>query len=322
MAKIRKNSKGAQPNDKSKAAAKDNEVKGLVIPKIAKGALQLDVGPMVIAGFAKTGADMEQATNMLQGARAKQYDLQAMLVNAICKAATVDKSIDLSVAFGEDTKPKAHLNNQIGLALGWRAVYEEKGKQVIGYSKTVAKYFPQQGVEKDSPEYKQAATFRTNWSHRLTQCIQVACGILDKGMTASIDKETKTLRLAGPEIKKQFGSDSVLLNEKQTQQNKKGEDVKLKEKPSFTAIAVKAGEAHGKTTLRGGHGTNRSRVSVDPGKALEELAKAVVSALEKLKDENVTDTVTESCRRMANAIRAKVPAAMGTKAFNPAAKAA
>lgn len=318
MAKVKQNTKGKQASASSKAAAVAVEASTAVIPRVAKGALSLDVGPMVIAGFAKVNTDTEQATAMLQGARAKQYDLQSMLTLAIVKAAVADKSIDLTVAFGEDNKKKIYLNNQLGVALGFKVVANVKGKEVLTYAPKVVQFFPQQGVEKDSEAYKRASTFRTNWSHRLTQCIQAAAGINAAGHTATIDKETKTLRLSGAGIKKQFGSDSVLLNEKQTQENKKGEDVKLKEKPSFTAIAVKAGEQiAGKIVQTGGHGTNRSRVAVSPEAAIKSLAEGMVAAIQKL-IAPYSDDVTTQLRTVANAIRAKVPAALATAAHNPA----
>lgn len=317
MAKVKKNTRGKAPSKASQTAAVEVEQSTAVIPRVAKGALQKDIGPMVIAGFAKVNNDTEAATAMMQGARAKSYDLQSALTFAIFKAATADKNIDLTKVYAEDNKAKSYLNNQLGVALGFKEVVNVKGREVLTYAKAVQQFFPQQGVEKDSEEYKRASTFRTNWSHRLTQCIQVAAGIMAEGHVASIDKETKTLRLAGPGIKKQFGSDSVMLNEKQTQENKKGEDVKLKEKPSFTAIAVKAGEKiAGKIVQRGGHGTNRGRVAVDPAKAIAELAKGVVAAIEKLIAPYSEDTVN-ALRSMANAMRAKVPQALTTAPHAP-----
>lgn len=276
----------------------------LAIPTIAKGALSKDLGPMIIAGLAKTQRDETQAKQIIAGVQTKSQALLSQLTMGIVKLALADKTVNLAAIFGDDKAAKVLLGNQIGLALGYRQVYTvgegAKAKQTIAYADSVKQYFPNaDDKDKESPEAIAKATFRTNWAHRVTQCAQVANGIIEKKMKAEIDKGSGVLRLSGPAVAKQFGAKSVLLNEKQNVGEGKA-TVKLTNKPSFTAIATAAGEAHGRVRMT--TSTARAAVTVDPDKAVQGMAAAFVAACEKLDGNKLVGVTRTALESVQNAI--------------------
>lgn len=287
---------------------------GTALVTVKAAALSTDVGPRVCAGLFKAYDLEEQAQKMLHEVSAKRYDLLAQTTAAIVKAAKNDDSINLSVVFNaKSEKDKNVLYDQVGLAIGTRSVHTVgKGDKVskrIGYAPSVAKYFPQPGENKDDPKIKRKDTFRSNFSHLVKKCIQTACAIVDKDLEAEIDKETGTLRISGPAIEKQFGQESVLLNEKKTQENpdagkktgkgdeREPENVVLKEKPSFTAIAALADGAA--TLQRGGTVAHRGTKVTTPEEVVVELCKSLVAALPKVKTH--TPALNNAIRSLANA---------------------
>lgn len=309
-------SKKTAPADLAKAANKaaatagaDETVKrkaDMLIPVIDKKALQKDVGIKVIAAMCSARSDDDEANKLKTAAAAKNFDAQSQLTFAIVNAALADKSIDLAPAFGEDKKLYGFLTNQIGLALGYREVVETpKGGQTVAYSKAVHAYFPAPGDDKDAPETMQKNTYRQNFLHRLKQCLQGAAHIVASKTKAEIDKKAGTLRITGPAVKEQFGVSSVLLNGKEKTEDAKGNEVTLKSKPSFTAMATKAGEAYGLGSAPRVQNAGGTRgLAVDPNKAIESLAKSLIAAIERIKD--VNDTVRAQLNGVSNAIKVKL----------------
>ena len=136
----------------------------------------------------------------------------------------------------------------------------------------------------------------------LTKCIQSAISIVDDGIKMTMDKQSGTLQLSGPTVKDHFGEATVLLNEKQTQQrlDKKGNvvgETKLKVKPSFTEMARRAAEAHGKQLTKR---VDSRTATVDPAKHVADLCNMLVKALEKV--ENPSETLKKALESAANAI--------------------
>jgi hypothetical protein len=248
-------------------------------------ALSVDVGPAVIANMAAIYKDEAKVNELTLQLQSKRYDVLSSLTMACLKAAQNDNTIDLSSTFSGDVKRMNLLNDQLGLALGVRSVVEladASGKSIkkIGYSKAVAKFFPQAGAKKDDPTNTQKATLRTNYLHQLKKAAQAACAIIEKGMTVKSDTKAGTLMISGPAVVEAFGSDNVLLNEKQKVQTDKGE-VTLKAKPSFTALkdigaASQPGAAPKKPTPPAGP-------ALDPDLAVQSLCSSLVSAIAKLK---------------------------------------
>jgi len=195
------------------------------------------------------------------------------------------------------------LNNQIGIALGYREVVTmgegDKARDRVVYARAVERYFPSAKDAKDSPEAKRKATLRSNFIHMVKKCAMTAAGIIEKDMTAAMDKESGTLRLSGPAVKKQFGAGSVLLNEKQTV-GEGDKAIKLTEKPSFTAIAAKAAESHGKIVHRASN-TRGRQLNVSPEDAVSGLCKSLIAAIERIGGK-ITDTVKTSLESVVSAI--------------------
>lgn len=279
----------------------------LVPIKINAKALSLDVGVAIIRDLAGTDEAMEKAQAMLANAKTKRYDLQSRLTLAIVKAASNETSINLAHAFNDDKKAQTLLNNQLGLALGFREQIMHKGKPVIQFVKEVYSYFPAPGEDRETVEYKKKQTTRTNFLHRLKQCCMAASAIISDKTKAEIDKDTGVLKLSGPAVKSQFGATSVLLNEKQTQPDAKGKDQKLTEKPSFTAIAARAAEAHGKIVNRVSN-TRGAGAGGFKGKTPDEVisagCEAMIAALNKAS--NLAETTLTKLRALVNACNAKL----------------
>jgi hypothetical protein len=278
----KKNDKAPPKTAKEKAGehARAKPAKELVTVK--QGALSLDVGPTVIAGLHKSMVDEEKANKLMEDVKSKRYDLLAQTTLAIVKAAKADNTIDLVAALSGDPKLMGKLNDQLGLALGFREVIQTGEKKRIAYSKAVSKYFPSPKDDKNSIETKRKSTLRSNFLHMLKKCAQTACAIVEKDIHAKMDKDSGTLLISGPTVEKTFGAKEVLLNEKQVVQTG-NTSTQLKEKPSFTALAAVAAEAHGAVVKRGSN-TRGTKVVTDPDQVIEQLAASLVAAVNNIKD--------------------------------------
>lgn len=283
-AEVAEGAKTAKVSDKSNA----------VIPVIKAGALSVDVGPKVIAGMFDSYVKEEQANKLIAEIETKRFDMLASLTSACIKAAKADPTINLAVTFEGDKKKMSLLNDQLGLALGFRVVTETddgKGnkKQSISYAPSVTKFLPGAKEDKNSEEYKRKNTVRSNFLHMLKKCAQAASGAVAAGVTVKTDTKSGTLQISGPAVQKQFGKETVLLNDKITV-GEGDKATKLKEKPSFTALGRMGAAAAGKTLeIR-----KDSRVAgnaVDPDTALQSICATLVQAIGKLKEKPIAKTV-------------------------------
>jgi hypothetical protein len=314
MAKQVQSGKAKTP-DAVKAAAGKIEVKApsgrvpssLPVPHISSKALSTDVGPLVIASLDKSYRDEQKANEMLAAVEAKRYDMLGTLTLAVVKAAKADKQIAdaLPSCVGEDKQAQGRLNDMIGIAIGTREVVTvgegDKAREKVQVAKAVQKYFPSAGDVPNSTEAKRKATLRTNFATMFKKCQQAALGIYENKIEAKMDKQAGTLLLTGPEIKKQFGQPSVLLNEKQTV-GEGDKAVKLQEKPSYTAIAARAAEAHGKVMARriDSRQTVSGNGNVNLSDSLASVCKSLISILGKIKE--LTDGHKKELEAVYNAI--------------------
>jgi hypothetical protein len=274
-------------NPATNAATKVKEVKpAKVIATVKAGALSLEVGPAVISGLDRSYKDEAKAKGMLEVIDKKKYDLLATMTAAIVKAVKADDTINLSATFNNDVKQMNLLNDQLGLALGFREVTRiqtETGKEIakIGYAKSVLKFFPGPKDKKGDPEAQRKATLRSNFLHMLKKCAQAASGIIEKDITFKHDAKSGTLEISGPAVAAKFGSDKVLLDERQSIGS--GDNVvKLKEKPSFTALAKMGAEAEGKT-LQTRPQSGVASQAVTPDLALQSIANTFLQTISKLR---------------------------------------
>lgn len=310
MAKPQVATNGKKPNSAVNAAALKGKGKEALknttaIVTVNAKAMSKDVGPLVIAGLAKVSEDEAAAHALQSAADRKRYDLLAITTQAIVKAANNDPSIDLTSAFAGDPKKMNVLNDQLGIALGFREVrtFETapgKEMQRVVYAKSVAGYFPTNADAKGSDDAKRKGTLRSNFLHMLKKCTQAAVAIIDKDMDFEVDKKAGTLLISGPQVKKMFGADEVLLDEKQTVTT--GEDtIKLKEKPTFTALAAAAAHDHGAAVHRGSN-TRGAKVGTNkPEDVIAALAKSMIAAIGKVK-EKATDKMVQDLSAVRSAI--------------------
>lgn len=228
------------------------------VPQVKAGALSLDLGPMIAKAITQfVEGDIElKAQRSLQAER--DYTLSSMITEACVKMARADQSIDFTVMLGKEQEKKVAHNKKVYYALGLKDIVMrgKEGKQEAVFDwnpKTeVGKYL---GVnEKDPPEVKEKKEqYRANLTTLLTKCQKAALWLLEaKGVEFKHDQESGTLMLTGPGVQGIYGAPVVLVNQKAEQplRDAQGKDmgstVNLKAKPSFTDMARRAAESHGK----------------------------------------------------------------------------
>lgn len=307
-----KAAKAAAENEASRKAAgkgpNPSNVAGTDVVVVNKNALSTDVGPKVIALLDRAKADEDKALAALGEVRTKRYDAIAITTMAILKAAEADKSIDLSATFSGDTKKMNRLNDQLGIALGFREVETvidgEKTFQKIVTAKAVRKYFPSAGEKKDTEEYKRKDTIRSNFITLVKRAAQAAEGMRTSKVHAKY--EAGTLRIEGPKVKEVFGADSVLLNENASQL---GDDKKLIAKPSFTAIRDIGAKAHDAAVHRGSNTRGVAAASaaprVNPEEAFKSQCHMLISALGKISGP-LAGVTREAASSLLNALTEKL----------------
>lgn len=291
---------------------------GSAIVMVKKSALSVDVGPKVLATMAKITDVETDIQNLGEELKAKRYDMLAQLTAAIVKAAKADDSIDLSATFDGDSKRMTSLNDRLGIALGFREIVQTSAdKNGIVYDKVVtsqscAKWLPLGGEtpqEKETDEYKRKEARRGNFMTQVKKCAQAAATIIDKAMNAKYDQKNGTLLVSGPAIKKQFGQDSVLLNEKKTV-GEGNDKVELNEKPSFAALAKMGAVAAGAAVLPKAAGTPGTRTAtIVPAAKMDQavlsIAKSLTLALEKHPGK-ASDVLKNALDAVTNAIELKL----------------
>jgi hypothetical protein len=237
-------------------------------------------------------ADERQAKELSESKDVKRREGLVITTAAIVKAAKADKNFKLEDVLSSSEQTKDALLGRIWIALGFKHVIQvgEDGatKPKVVWVPDVAQYVaPNKKVDGDSV-VKQKNSVRSNMSTLVKKCAVSALHIIDKNLDAKV--ENGQLRITGPAVKEQFGQTSVLLNENQTVQvvDKKGlatgETVKLKEKPSFQAIATRAAESHGK--VMASRVDSRKEIVADPEKEIVAMSKRFVTILEAIKKLN------------------------------------
>lgn len=321
---------------KSKSAAAqasaDNKAKAeastaVTVPKLNPDALSVDVAPRVLSML----TDAEKAEQKLHEQERKvegtRYAARKEIVLAMLKAAAADTQIDLHNYY-RDTKAVTRINEQIGLALGWRAITTKtvgKGDKMrtiesTVYSPSVSKFFPS---DKDGPtERSKKTNFRTNFLHLIKECGQAAATILAEGMKVEEVPAEQTLMLTGPAVEKHFGVAEVVLNEKQvvpviddetgeqaTDTEGKPLETKLSVKPSLTAIAKMGAakrqpQAAGSGTGKAGAGKAKEPPIVGDA-AFVSLCETLLKAINRIEG-RPTDKQKRAMEQVANAIEAKL----------------
>jgi hypothetical protein len=281
---------------------------GSVIPHINPKAMQKDLGPRVIRMFAGIDEAKSEVERLRREIGQKNYDAIALLTEGVFKVAIADNNVALADHFSEDEKRKQVLNEQLYLALGMKEVIpvgtgDSKVNKVV-WAKANADFLPQYGEPTDTPEYERKNTFRTNLSKQLNKAIGAALDIQKRKITAKYDEEKRTLVISGPEVKKQFGVESVALNERihQGVPGTDGNPTKLLEKPSFTSLYNSAAKAEGKV-IRTGSNDRTKKVITDPSAAIVEVGTTLLNVLGRVAD-------AEGLSKAANEVLLKISDAM------------
>lgn len=280
------------------------------LPPVKAAALQRQLGPMIAKGITQfVEGDQElKAQRALQTER--DYVLSSSITEACVNAARADQSIDLTVMLGKDAAAKAAHNKKIYYLLGLKDIVMrgKEGKQEAVFDwdpKTeVGKYL---GVsEKDPPEVKaKKDQYRANLSTLLTKCQKAALWLLEaKGVNFKHDNDTGTLMLTGPGVQGIYGAPVVLVNQKAEQplRDAEGKDmgstVNLKAKPSFTDMARRAAESHGKVMVP--RADSRMKQFDDKHAQVVHMCDLFIKTLEKYEDPN--DAATKALESVMTAI--------------------
>lgn len=300
-----------KPAPKAKGAVTEG---GTALVPLPKSALSVDVGPSCLKLLDKARADHATAQDLMKGVESSKFKVISAVTLAIIKAAKADKNITLSNIYSGDNKLKNELHNQLGIALGTRMLKEIKDGNTVTTrvvpSPAVLDFFPSAGEKKDSPDWARKETLRSNWTTLVGRAAGTACGVVDKGMTAAMDKKAGTLMISGPAVKAHFGADKVLLNENISQVSK---DKPLKARPSFTAvrdIGAKENNAApigGKSNTRtGGQGqTTAAPKPVNADDAFRSMASQVAMALGKFSGP-LEGKTKDAAEMLLNALQAKL----------------
>jgi len=283
--------------DKPKAEKKGTEI---FIPEIKSKALSKDVGPAFVRIQAKVDQDTAQAEDLANNAKRSKAAAMADLTLAIIKATKADTAINLALVTDTSADAKRDRDKlfaQIYVATGLKTVAQVGDKKRLVWSPEVQDLFPATGESTEAGTPGAAkATLRSNVSHAYTHAMHAALSIVERNISAEMDKATGTLKISGPEVQKQFGVKEVALNEKRTvvPTDKKGkasgDPIELKQIPSYSALRREAEVRHGKVAR--GPVTNDRRIkTTDPQTAVREIALALVKAIEALKEKPNAETV-------------------------------
>jgi hypothetical protein len=292
----------APPKGRAETAAEKaaNETTGGLVP-IKKSALSLDVGPRVIHALFANSERLDAITEEMHILK-KSYAQLSELTAAITKAAKADTSIDLTSAFSGEVKQIAKLNNQLGIALGFRVVRKgEPDKSGVAYdavvtSESVADCFPMPGEDKKLPAIRRKETFRSNFMTQLKKCAMAAHAIIENDIDARFDTKAGTLLISGPAVRKHFGQERVLLDERKTVGSGDAK-VELSEKPSFTALANIGAASQGVAPAVAGSGGAQHRGN-NPGTVGGTQAVAATKAAEVTGKESIDAAILTICKAL------------------------
>jgi hypothetical protein len=307
-AKVATRAVKSPPQGRAETAAERaaNETTGGIVP-LKKSALSLDVGPRVIHAMFSAEARVGQLVEELHTLRGvKRYEQLSELTLAVAKAARADTSIDLAATYSGDKKAMERLNDQLGIALGFREIKGTVDRNGLTYeavvtAKAVGDCFPLPGETRDTVKnFDQKNTFRSNFMTQLKKCAQAAHGLIEQKIEAKLDTKSGTLMISGPAVKKHFGQDRVLLDERQTIGTGDAA-VKLSEKPSFQALANIGAATQGVAPAAPGAGGAQHR-GKQSGTVGGTLAQQAVKVAEVTGKESLDAAIVTICKALRTAL--------------------
>lgn len=286
------------------------------VPVIKKAAQSLEVGPSVIENLVHFAEKEEQLSRELAELKPKRYDALGRLTLAFIKAAQNDDQINLAAVFSSDQKAYNAELDKVLIAVGVRHAIMvgngDKARQRIAYTPEVMKFFPSPKDDGTDPLWAKKNSVRTNFLAQAKKSIMTACGVIDRGITATMDKKAGTLMISGKAVKEVFGRDEVLLDERQKidtgKVDKEGKAIttQLKAKPSFTQLAQIGAAAHG-VQVQPRKDSRTSGTSMAPDKALISLLNSTLQGINKYAGD-ITDDVKKAMNAVNNAIATKLEA--------------
>ncbi len=289
----------------------ETATKGDVIPHVNPKALQREVGIEVVKLFARAEqakSDLEELRNEINS---KNYEAIGKLTQGVLFVAKNDSNVNLADHFAQDDKRKRMLNETLYLALGMKEVIKvgtgTAQTDKVVWSRALKDYLPQYGEPQDTKDYERKNTFRTNLAKQLNKAAGAALDMQKRKINAKFDPSQGTLVIEGPEVKKQFGVESVALNEKLAQgvEGSDGKKSNLKEKPSFTALYNNAAKAEG-LPVKSKTNDRTSKVIADPSAAIVEMSTLWLNVLGRATTETLTKPAIEALEKIRDRIDALI----------------
>lgn len=255
--------------------------------KVNKNALQVDVGPSVIAALINESKMEEKAQEFAEQASMSRGEAIGRLTEACYIADTADEGIDLSQVFAEGQKDRSALFERLYIAIGVKEVQEDG---TLIYAESVRKYFPPANATnatKETAGYKSKQQFQKNFGTKLKKAATAALGMKQTKAVPSFDAKAKVLTvknapkmIAGPDT----GNDVVtsLTGAKHEGATKRASVEAFKD-----IAASKAGKAKPKGKADGGESTTQAMLESED--MFGEIVNSVIGALNSLEG-NMTDT--------------------------------
>lgn len=288
------------------AKSKTTDTKNAIAVVDAK-AIAPEVGNRALTEMAAAQRSFEKADAIKKQAQTKEYATLAGLTMVFVAASeimdTTDNPLDLP-AFVEQDVDKSRLSrakDQLYLLLGLKApsTPDATGKIYNRWTKTaIDKMIAQADNPKDYKKTKDGKstitepgqrkrTLFSNFSRQMVKAAQAALDIQERKLIASFNEDEGTLQISGPEVKAQFGIETVLLNERQKVKNDKGEETSLTVRPSFNRLASTAAERYGHTNARQSQARKTEAPAIDSDTAFKTLCVSLQKAMSKLKDKGL-----------------------------------
>lgn len=280
----------AQATEKKKAkpeAKKEKaEGKALVSLAVSKGALQIDVGPMVVDLMLGAAKEEEKANELYEAAELTRGEAFGRLTAAIHSACEHDDTLDPAAVF--DKKDWSILSERIDIALGIK-VLDAEGNVSLSDDPRIKKNFPPSNPSKAMKEtdaYKKKVQNRQNYATAKKKATMAVVAMIDNNVRPSMNEALKVLEvrnapkmIAGPNA----GADTVTpLTGKQNEGATKRASI-----AAFTELAQKAhgGETGGTKGKQNGT-TSKAQAALNSTDDFAELTNAMITAIN-----GKTDTV-------------------------------
>lgn len=264
--------------------------------KVNKNAIQVQVGPQVIAAMVAEKQAEEKAHEFQEQVTLARGEALGRLTQACYNAALADDAIKLEDVFAESKATRSALFERLYIAIGVK-VPDPDGS--LSYAESVKKHFPPMNATKAAKEtdaYKRKDTFKKNFGTAIKKAATMALGMIQTKAVPSFDDKARCLvvknapkMIAGPDAGE--GIETVLNGSQHEGATRKAS------LEAFREIAQsRAGKAPAKGKTNGTENlATRMSQSED---SFGEIINSVIGAIR-----SVSDNMTEAQRKHVISLR-------------------